>query len=280
MTRHGPGSAGSDPLRLAVLFPELLGTYGDGGNVVVLRQRLAWRGRPVQVVDVRLDDPVPEQCDLYVLGGGEDRAQAAALAALRRYAGLRRAVDRGATVFAVCAGLQVLGQTLHDRTGKPSAGLGLLDVDTWLGAPRLVGEVVAHPNPGLDLPEIQGFANHAGRTALGPGARPLARVVTGPGNGGVAARRRSRLPCRAQHPDPLEGAVQGSVVATYLHGPVLARNPALADLLLGRALGQQLEPLEHAEELALRRDRVLRGRRPGRQGAGWFRAQPPLPSSR
>lgn len=240
-------------LGVAVLFPELLGTYGDGGNVLVLQRRLAWHGVDSVTVPVGLDQPLPHGCDLYVLGGGEDRAQTAALAALRRSRGLQTAVDRGAPVFAVCAGLQLLGATLTDRDGAVAVGLGLLDADTRLGPTRLVGEVVAVPDRQLDLPTLTGFANHAGRTRLGPRARPLGTVVSGPGNdtddgagtGGASG----------------EGAVQGSIVASYLHGPVLARNPALADLVLGRALGRSLEPLLHPQERALRRELLARAPR-------------------
>lgn len=219
-------------LRIAVLFPELLGTYGDGGNVLVLQRRLAWRGLGCQTVPVSLDQPVPTDCDLYVLGGGEDLAQTVALTALRRSAGLHRAVARGTPVLAVCAGLQLLGTTLTDRDGVISAGLGLLDVDTRLAPDRLVGDVVALPDPLLNLPMLGGFANHAGRSLLGTQARPLATVLSGPGNDDGAYD---------------EGAQQGSIIASYLHGPVLAHNPALADLLLGRALGRPLESFVHAQ---------------------------------
>ncbi len=225
-----------EPLRIAVLFPELLGTYGDGGNAVVLRQRLRWRGLAVQVLEVALGDPVPDSADLYVLGGGEDEAQLRALEALHASHALARAVDRGVPVLAVCAGLQLLGSRLTDRAGAERAGLGLLDVTTDRLPARAVGEVRVRPDPALGLPVLAGFTNHAGRTVLGPGARPLGTVLSGAGNTGPATTRA----------DGVEGAQQGSVVATYLHGPVLARNPALADLLLERALGEALAPLEPA----------------------------------
>ena len=241
-------------LQVAVLFPELLGTYGDGGNVVVLEQRLAWRGLAGDIVNVGLGDPVPSGADLYVLGGGEDRAQVHALAALRRGTGLQQAVARGATVLAVCAGLQLLGSSITDRSGQVSAGLGLLDADTRLGPDRLVGEVVAVFDPALGLPPLTGFANHAGRTRLGPAARPLARATSGPGNDGPGNNNGRRRGRRGERPP--EGALQGSLVATYLHGPVLARNPALADLVLARALGHALAPLPLPEVDAVRRERL------------------------
>ncbi len=233
-------------LRIAVLFPELLGTYGDGGNLLVLQRRLAWRGLVNETVPVALSEPIPADCDLYVLGGGEDLAQAAAMTALRSSPGLQQAVARGTTVFAVCAGLQLLGTTMTGRDGAVTAGLGLLDADTRFGATRLVGQVVGRPDPGLGVPMLVGFVNHGGRTRLGPQTRPLATVLTGPGN--------DEDPAGAAQ----EGALQGSIVATYLHGPVLALNPGLADLLLGRALGRPLEPVEHPQEQPPRQERLSR----------------------
>ncbi|MCU1595458.1 MAG: glutamine amidotransferase [Frankiales bacterium] len=218
----------SSRLRIVGLYPELLGTYGDGGNLLVLEQRLRWRGVACEVTRVRLQDAVPVQGDLFVLGGGEDQAQVAALGQLRS-SPLVTAVERGAHVFGVCAGLQILGNSFAGPDGHRHEGLGLLDVETDRMLARAVGEVVVRPTPGLGLPLITGFENHRGMTALGAAASPLGDVVVGTGNGAPAA-------------PPVEGVVQGRVVATYLHGPVLARNPALADLLLERVLGQDLQP--------------------------------------
>lgn len=232
-------------LRIASLCPDVLGTYGDGGNVTVLMQRLAWRQLPAELVTVGLDSPVPAECDLYVLGGGEDEAQLLALSALRRGGVLAGAVDRGAHVFAVCAGLQLLGTSLQLPGGRSHDGLGLLDLTTAPRWTRAVGEVVATPDPALGIGPLTGFENHGGGSRLGPQARPLAAIRTGVGNGGqdVAAG---------------EGALQGTVIATYLHGPVLARNPGLADHVLSRALGTTLAGLSHPEIDLLRRERLLR----------------------
>jgi CobQ-like glutamine amidotransferase family enzyme len=226
-------------VRIASLFPEILGTYGDGGNVLVLRRRLLWRGLAVEVVPVPLGGAIPDECDLYVIGGGEDDAQLAVLESLRSTTALRRAVARGVPVFAVCAGLQLLGRTFALRNGEVHVGLDLLDVTTTRLRDRAVGEALARAAPELEITDLTGFENHGGRTLLGPAARPLAQVVKGVGNGG---------------PGRDEGALQDSIVATYLHGPVLARNPELADVLLSRATGQQLEPLDLPDVAALRRD--------------------------
>ncbi|MEO6204182.1 MAG: glutamine amidotransferase [Mycobacteriales bacterium] len=213
-------------LVIAELYPDLLGTYGDGGNVRVLQRRLEWRGIAVEVATVNGADCVPEQADLYVLGGGEDLAQLHALALLRGSA-LAAAVDHGRPVFAVCAGLQLLGRTLSVGL-QETTGLGLVDAESYRLAHRAVGEVLCRAHdPELGL--VNGFVNHGSGTRLGPAARPFATAVHGPANEG----------------DDLgpEGLVQGSVVGTYLHGPVLARNPLLADWLLTRAVGSPLAPL-------------------------------------
>ena len=218
------------------MFPSLLGTYGDGGNASVLAQRLRWRGFDAEVIDVAVDAAVPEHADLYVLGGGEDVAQTLAVSRLADGV-LSRATDRGAVVFAVCAGFQILGETWLDGSGAVHPGVGLIDCRTdRLPGPRAVGELLGDPLVEVDGP-LTGYENHGGRTVLGPAASPFAHVEAGVGNG-----------------DGVDGAVQGSVVATYLHGPALARNPALADWILNKVTGP-LAPLDDSEEEELRRER-------------------------
>ena len=232
-------------LTVVLLYPELLGTYGDGGNGLVLTQRLAWRGLPGRLVSVQAGDPVPDSGDIYVLGGGEDVAQLAAAAELRASSGFRTAVDRGAQVFAVCAGFQLLGEYFAGVDGVKTPGAGLLDAWTRRLPRRAVGEVLAAPAASLGLPVLTGFENHGGGTWLGSSATPLANVVSGQGNGERNDQPRARRTGQRAIPG-VEGAMQGNILATYLHGPVLARNPALADLLLSRALGTTLAPIELA----------------------------------
>jgi CobQ-like glutamine amidotransferase family enzyme len=229
-------------VRIAAVYPELLGTYGDGGNLRVLERRLSWRGIAAECIAVPLNAVVPRSCDLYLLGGGEDDAQILAAEALRR-SDLAVAVRGGAAVFAVCAGLQLLGHHFETASKRAEKGLGVLDLTTSRLPTRAVGEVVSVPDPRLGLPLMTGFENHGGATALGPGTLPLASVLQGTGNGAG---------------DRSEGAVQGSIIATYLHGPVLARNPALADLVLGLALRTNLEPLADETVHALRAERLGR----------------------
>lgn len=221
----------SAPLKIVSVFPDVLGTYGDSGNVLVLHQRLAWRDIPVVTVRLTADQPLPGDGDLYVLGGSEDDAQAFAVGRLQDEA-LHRAVERGAHVFAVCAGLQMLGHRFTTGAGDEVPGLGLLDLVTTRLPERVVGEVTVNLGSwaeGRVTQRMSGFANHGGGSVLGSAATPLGITLSGGGNTG-------------QDADP-EGAVQGNVVATYLHGPVLARNPDLADWLLERATGAALSPL-------------------------------------
>ena len=230
-----------EPVSIALLFPELLGTYGDGGNAAVLAQRLRWRGIPAEVVEVATGEPVPTSSDIYLMGGGEDGPQALAVRELEASGALPRAIDAGAAVMAVCAGYQVLGNSFLGPDGTPHAGLGLLDCSTARGkGPRRVGELVVEADPALGLPPLTGYENHAGVTVLGPSAKPLGRVKVGSGNDAG---------------DGTEGAIAGRVVGTYLHGPALARNPALADLVLSWVAGP-LAPLDDDEMEALRDERI------------------------
>jgi lipid II isoglutaminyl synthase (glutamine-hydrolysing) len=240
-----------DPVRIALLFPSVLGTYGDGGNATVLTERLRLRGIAAQTVPVGIDEDVPGQVDLYVLGGGEDSAQTLAVSRLR-HGVLSQAVDSATPVFAVCAGFQILGETFLDGEGTVHAGLGLLDCRTdRLPGSRAVGELLGDATA-VGVGTVTGYENHGGRTVLGPAARPFAAVRTGVGNGDAGA----------------DGAVQGSVVATYLHGPALARNPALADHLLSAVCGE-LEPLDDLEVNELRQERLGAVRRA--RATGWRR---------
>jgi len=240
------------PLRIVVVHPDLLGTYGDGGNGLVLLRRATWRGYDATLVQAPSHEPLPLG-DLYCLGGGEDGPQVRSATELIEDGRLVRAVEDGAVVFGVCAGFQLLGTTFPDARDQPRAGLGLLDLVTRKGpGPRAVGELTAligadgPPSAdGAPWPKLTGFENHGGVSTLGPGSRPLARVETGVGNGDGSG---------------IEGAWSGRVVGTYLHGPVLARNPALADLLLSWAVGESLDPLDDHDEEALRAERLAAAR--------------------
>lgn len=265
-------------ISIALVYPDLLGTYGDGGNAIVLAQRLRWRGIEAEVVTVPSGKEVPESCELYVIGGGEDLPQGLAAAKLRASRALHKAVGSGAVVLAVCAGLQILGESFSSPDGKDrkdgkgsedgdygedgnngrdGQGLGLLPCVTRRGTGRrAVGEVLVRPTERwASLGLLTGFENHGAVTELLPGAEATGEVLAGVGN----------------KDGTCEGVVSGRIWGTYLHGPVLARNPKLADLLLSWAVGD-LAPLEDTEPDALHAERCHRGPqerpRPG-PGARW-----------
>ena len=227
-------------VRIGLVLPDVMGTYGDGGNAVVLRQRLLLRGIAAEIVAIPLSEPVPESLDIYTLGGAEDYAQRLATRHLLRYPGLQHAAARGAPVLAICAAIQVLGHWYETSAGERVDGVGLLDLTTSPQPSRTIGELVTTPLiPGLSQP-LSGFENHRGGTVLGPHATPLGAVTKGAGN---------------RDGDRIDGAVSGSVFATYMHGPCLARNPELADLLLAAVVGP-LAPLDLPEVDLLRRERL------------------------
>ncbi len=232
-------------VQIGLVLPDVMGTYGDGGNAVVLRQRLRLRGIAAEIVEITLNDPVPDSMDLYTLGGAEDYAQRLATRHLLQYPGLQRAAERGAPVLAICAAIQVLGHWYETSSGERVDGVGLLDVTTSPQPERTIGEVTSTPVVDGLTEKLTGFENHRGGTDLGPLAQPLARVEKGAGNRAGAG---------------YDGVVQGSVVATYLHGPCLARNPELADYLLSQVVGD-LPPLELPEVDLLRRERLAAPRR-------------------
>jgi len=211
-------------LEIIRIHNELLGTYGDRGNSDVLQYRAGLRKIKARVTDISYLDPLPRSGDIYLLGGAEDAAQLLSLTALRKGSILARAANKGAVVLAICAGFQLLG-TKYITRDEEFAGLGLLDVSTAPGDKRLVGDI-AVKSPLFELP-LTGFENHSSVTTVGSEAKPFASVISGNGNG-VAG---------------LDGAMSENVFGTYLHGPVLARNPEFADLLLERALGTSIEPV-------------------------------------
>ncbi len=211
-------------IRVGHLYPEYLNIYADRGNIAVLARRAAARGHELDVEPVTLGTPIaPGAHDLFYVGGGQDREQAMIAPDLAaRGEPIRAAVEAGAALLAVCGGYQLLGRGYRGRDGSWLAGAALFPHETVAGETRMIGDVLLEST----LPEasgrtIAGFENHAGRTVLDPGAEPLGRVVSGYGNDGSSG---------------FEGCRVDRAVGTYLHGPLLPRNPWLADLLLSWAL--------------------------------------------
>ena len=226
-------------LRVCALYPDLLNIYADRGNLLLLRRRCEWRGIRFELCGAGLGEGLdPDAHDLLYLGGGQDRDQALCardMVATKR-AALHAAAERGAVVFAVCGGYQLLGHG-YDMAGERLPGVGLVDLETVREeGPRLIGNVAIELEDGSVL---AGFENHAGRTRLGAGARPLGRVLRGHGNDG-----RSGL-------EGVRGGPHGTVVGTYLHGPLLPKNAHFADWLTALALRiapSELAPLDDALE--------------------------------
>jgi lipid II isoglutaminyl synthase (glutamine-hydrolysing) len=218
------------------LYPEHLNIYADRGNIAVLDRRCSWRGIPFQVLAVGVGDPLP-RADLYYIGGGQDRDQMLIAADLVRHsADLASAVADGAGVLGVCGGYQLLGHSYRGHHGEEMPGIGLVDLATEAGVTRMIGNIVLECELDVGVRRtLVGFENHAGRTMLGHGVKPLGRVVTGHGNNGS---------------DGGEGVHAGGVIGTYVHGPLLPKNPWLADWLIARALarGGAIEPLEPLDD--------------------------------
>lgn len=238
-------------ISICVLFPDLLGTYGDGGNATVLKQRLAWRDIDAEIVSINMGDEVPDSCSIYLMGGGEDQPQSSVTTTLEESRALHRAVDKGAVVLAICAGMQVLGETFAIAGGAQRKGLGLLDITTVRGeGQRRVGELLVKPNPIIGSQMLTGYENHGGVTRLGKNAKPLGTVKFGKGN---------------DDGNKNEGAIQGRIIGTYLHGPALARNPELADRLLGWATNSDLKALDDTEIEDLRQERLAAAKSAGKR---------------
>jgi CobQ-like glutamine amidotransferase family enzyme len=222
-------------IRVGHLYPDYLNIYADRGNIAVLARRAAWRGHELDVSPISVDGEVePGAHDLYYVGGGQDREQALIAPDLAaKGAALQEAVAGGATVLAVCGGYQLLGRSYRDRAGAELPGAGLLPLHTIAGERRMIGDVLleCELEPGQRR-TLAGFENHAGRTVLEEGAEPLGSVVAGFGNDGESG---------------YEGCRAGRVIGTYLHGPLLPRNPWLADWLIAQALAHRTgEPPELA----------------------------------
>lgn len=229
-------------VRLCHLYPDLMNIYADRGNIAVFQQRLAWRGLDLDITEVSLGDELLGEYDLYYLGGGQDRDQDLVAEDLQtKAAHLRAAADDGAAQLYVCGGIQLAGHGYVASNGERLGGTGVLDLETTAGSTRLIGDLVIDATlPGFVEPlRVVGYENHAGRTTLGAGCSPLGRVVSGHGNDGTSG---------------FEGAQRDRVIGTYLHGPLLPKNPQLADLVLGWALAHrygdsvELEPLDDAWE--------------------------------
>lgn len=229
-------------LVVAHMYPELLNIYADRGNVAVLDRRAAWRDIELIVRHVGQGESLPEDADLIYIGGGQDRDQMLIADDVAARGGeLSTFADDGGAILAVCGGYQLLGRSYRDAHGVELPGAGVFPLHTVAGPKRLIGNVLLECDFGEGPQLIAGFENHAGRTTLDAGARSLGRVIHGFGNNGESGH---------------EGCRRGAALGTYLHGPLLPRNPWLADWLLERGLEHRmgtrprLEPLDDSLEIS------------------------------
>jgi lipid II isoglutaminyl synthase (glutamine-hydrolysing) len=247
-------------IRVSHLYPDYLNIYADRGNIAVLARRAAWRRHELEVRAITVGDAIrPGDFDLLYVGGGQDREQALVandLAAKRE--AVIAAVEGGAAVLAVCGGYQLLGRSYRDFHGVDLPGVGLFPLETVAGERRMIGDVLLECElEPRSRRTLAGFENHAGRTLLDAGAEPLGRVISGFGNDGESG---------------FEGCRVGRAVGTYLHGPLLPRNPWFADWVLAQALAHAtggeapaLEPLDdeletQAHAVSMRRAETRGGR--------------------
>ncbi|WP_323961677.1 glutamine amidotransferase [Arthrobacter sp. JZ12] len=216
MTHDAPTSKGT--IRILQLYPRDMNIYGDWGNVLVLKQRLAWHGYEAEVLEHNAGDAFQEDVDILIGGGGQDSGQVVIQEDLQANAArLRRLAEDGAPMLVICGLYQLFGKFFKTHDGMLIPGIGILDIETHGGSERLIGNVVANSE---EFGEIHGYENHSGQTYLGPGVRPLATVTKGEGNNSS---------------EDHEGARYRNIVASYLHGSLLPKNPAIADFLIREA---------------------------------------------
>lgn len=229
-------------LRVAHLYPELLNLYGDSGNILVLRKRMEWRGISCNVSEVHVGEkPSLADADIVFIGGGSDREQRIVCESLLSVRDeLEAYVEDGGVLLAVCGGYQLLGHsyTMGDEVVK---GLSLVDLYTDRGSPRIIGNICIQSR--ICEQPIVGYENHGGRTHLGSGVEALGTVLHGHGNDETSGK---------------EGCLYKNVLGTYIHGPLLPKNPGVADWVIAQALERrcglsELEPLNDAEELEANR---------------------------
>ena len=226
-------------LTIGHLFPDLLNMYGDKGNILALKNRLLWRGLSAEVIGFLKEEPIPfEKLDIVLLGGGDDKAQRLACQRLQsQKKELLDFVEKGGVMLALCGGYEMLGRTFSQQN-ETIDGLSVLDIYAEEGANRFIGNVVIQSDITGEEAKIVGFENHSGRMHIGL-YKPFGKVLSGHGNNGE---------------DGSCGVIYKNLIGTYLHGPLLPKNPHLTDYLLGQALLQKygepvsLAPLEDVAE--------------------------------
>lgn len=225
----------TNKLKLVIgwLYPDLMSTYGDRGNIICLKKRCEWRGIEVEIQEIGLQSTANslQQCDLLFMGGAQDRQQKIAGEDLKTNKGpaIRELVEKEVPGLFICGAYQFMGHYYKPAEGQEIPGLGIFDLYTvHLGKERerYIGNIIIEEKTNMfdkddKNNKIVGFENHGGRTYLGKGVKPLGKVMVGYGNNGE---------------DKTEGCVYKNAMGTYLHGPILPKNPHLADWLIKKAL--------------------------------------------
>lgn len=229
-------SQGKKKITIGHLYPDLLNLYGDRGNIACLMQRCKWRGIEAETIEFELGDTIDfTKLDIVLLGGGSDREQMIVCRKLKEIQkDFKEYVEDGGAVIAVCGGYQLLGNYYQTEEGRME-GLELVDIYTEQEEGRLIDNIVLQSDL-FDTPVV-GFENHGGRTFINDN-QPFGKVLYGSGNDGKSG---------------YEGVIYKNVIGTYLHGPLLPKNPQVSDWLISRALERKygsgaLEPLDDSQE--------------------------------
>ena len=237
-------------ISIAIIYPEILGTYGDRGNALTLKYRAEKRDIDCNIIEVKANDPLPTKCDIYMLGGGEDNAQTLATTLLQDQKKELNTISNESIILAICAGFQILGKQFPTTDKKLFNGLDIIDVTTKPGTPRIIGEVTSTCT--LDsIGTLTGFENHGGRTILGSNCSPLGNVISGKGNGIEQSNINNQ-------DSFVDGYISKNIYASYMHGPFLARNPKFCDYLISKITGiETLSPIEADTAVDLHKERLL-----------------------
>lgn len=219
-------------LNIGWLYPELMSTYGDRGNIIVLQKRCEWRGIDAEIKSLDFGFRISDLkvCDILFMGGAQDRQQTIVAEDLKKKAEiLKKMIEEEIPGLYICGAYQFLGKYYKEANGTIIEGLGIFDLHTenpGLNKKRLIGNINTKPDlqsliTNHQLLNLVGFENHGGRTYLGKDIKPLGKVISGYGNNGE---------------DQTEGAAYKNSFGTYLHGPILPKNPSFADYLIKLAL--------------------------------------------
>lgn len=222
-------------LKIVHLYPREMNIYGDNGNTLVIRRRVEWRGMGAEIIAVGVGDDLPNDVDMIISGGGQDKGQIKVEKDLQsRKAQLSSMASDGVAMLLICGTYQLFGHRFITHNQESINGIGILDIETHAGPQRLIGNIVTDSDHG----RLVGYENHSGLTFVGSGSTVFGSVVSGSGNNGQ---------------DGSEGAVSNNVFGTYLHGPILPKNPHFADVLIKKAVNrkfgtQELQPLDDGLE--------------------------------